>query len=416
MTKILIVNFGGRFNKGGVALVNSMIETLMYFIPDCKFTALAHQANYNQYPIKIIETVGSDSSLKAGLKALILILESLSLMILSKFGIYFKPFSEIAREYAESDAVINTGGDNLTEDYGILSLAFNLSYLLIGLIFKKPVIIYAESIGPFKRKISRIMANFVLNKTNLITIREEISKRNLDQINVNKPHICLTADSAFLLKAVNTKKLAELLEAENITTNDTPLVGISISKIISRYGFTDIENPEDKYQQYVSVMAKTIRYITDNLGATVVIVPHVIDPRKNDDRWVADDVCKLIPDKSKVISIKEDYTPEELKGIIGHCDLFIGARMHATIASTSMMVPTIGIAYSHKIYGIIGEMLGQKEYILDVKELTYESLVSKIDNVWKNRERIKEQLEMKVPQVKEKAMLNGKLVKELLSI
>jgi polysaccharide pyruvyl transferase WcaK-like protein len=259
------------------------------------------------------------------------------------------------------------------------------------------------------------MANFVLNRVNLITIREEISKKNLNLINVNKPRICLTADSAFLLKAVTAKRLTELLNTENITENDRPLVGISISKIISRYGFADIEKPEEKYQQYVSVMAKTIEYITDNLEATVVIVPHVIDPRKNDDRWVADDVCKLISNKSKVISIKEDYTPEELKGIIGHCDLFIGARMHATIASTSMLVPTIGIAYSHKIYGIVGEMLGQKEYILDVKELTYESLISKIDDVWKNRETIKEQLGIKVPQVKERAMLNGKLVKELLS-
>jgi colanic acid/amylovoran biosynthesis protein len=415
MTKILIVNFGGRFNKGGVALVNSMIETIKYFIPNCKFTALAHQANYNQYPITVIETVGSNSSLKAGLKALYLVVTSLLLMVFNRFGIRLNPRNKILREYVESDAVINTGGDNLTEDYGTLSLAFNLSYLLIGLIFKKPVVIYAESIGPFRGRISRLMANFVLNRVNLITIREEISKKNLNLINVNKPRICLTADSAFLLKAVNAKRLTELLNTESITENDRPLVGISISKIISRYGFADIEKPEEKYQQYVSVMAKTIEYITDSLEATVVIVPHVIDPRKNDDRWVADDVCKLISNKSKVISIKEDYTPEELKGIIGHCDLFIGARMHATIASTSMLVPTIGIAYSHKIYGIVGEMLGQKEYILDVKELTYESLISKIDDVWKNRETIKEQLGIKVPQVKERAMLNGKLVKELLS-
>jgi colanic acid/amylovoran biosynthesis protein len=415
MTKILVVNFGGRFNKGGVALVNSMIETLTYFIPDCKFTALAHQANYNQYPIKVIETVGYNSSIKAGLKALNLLMASFLLMAFNKLGIHLNPRNEILREYVESDAVINTGGDNLTEDYGTLSLAFNLNYLLIGLFLKKPVIVYAESIGPFKGTISRLMANFVLNRVDLITIREEISKENLNKINVSKPHICITADSAFLLKAVNATRLTELLAKENITENNRPLVGISISKIISRYGFSDFEKSEEKYNQYVNVMARTIEYITENLGATVVIVPHVIDPRKNDDRWVADDVCKLIPNKLKVISIKEDYTPEELKGIIGHCDLFIGARMHATIASTSMLVPTIGIAYSHKIYGIVGEMLGQKEYILDVKELTYESLISRIDEVWKNREKIKKQLEIKVPQVKERAMLNGKLVKELLS-
>lgn len=41
--------------------------------------------------------------------------------------------------------------------------------------------------------------------------------------------------------------------------------------------------------------------------------------------------------------------------------------MHATISSTSMLVPTIAIAYSHKIPGVIGEVLGN-EYIIDIRD------------------------------------------------
>ena len=88
--------------------------------------------------------------------------------------------------------------------------------------------------------------------------------------------------------------------------------------------------------------------------------------------------------------------------------------MHAKIASTSMIVQTVGIAYSHKIHGIICEMLGQEKYIVDIKELNYESLISTINDAWENREKIRKELEVKIPMVKEKAMLNGKLVKELL--
>ena len=84
--------------------------------------------------------------------------------------------------------------------------------------------------------------------------------------------------------------------------------------------------------------------------------------------------------------------------------------MHATIASTSMLVPTIGIAYSHKMHGIIGKMLGQEKYILDVKDLNYEGLKSKVYNVWQNREGIRAELARRIPQVKEKALLSGELV------
>ena len=88
--------------------------------------------------------------------------------------------------------------------------------------------------------------------------------------------------------------------------------------------------------------------------------------------------------------------------------------MHATIASTSMHVPTVAIAYSDKTHGIIGKMLGQDKCIIDIKELNYESLISKINDACENREKIKKELEVKIPMVKERAMLNGKLVKELL--
>ena len=59
-------------------------------------------------------------------------------------------------------------------------------------------------------------------------------------------------------------------------------------------------------------------------------------------------------------------------------------------------------------------MLGQEKYVLNIEELNYETLISKINDAWRNRKEIEKELEMKMPMVKEKAMLNGKLVKELI--
>ena len=143
------------------------------------------------------------------------------------------------------------------------------------------------------------------------------------------------------------------------------------------------------------------------------MIPHVYT-EKVSDKKVISEIYNVIKNKSKVNIIQNEYNADELKGIIGICDLFVGARMHATIAATSMYVPTVGIAYSHKMHGIIGQYIKQENYIIDIEDLNYDSLMNKICDCWNNRDIIKQELRITIPQIKEKALLNGKYVKDLL--
>ena len=133
-----------------------------------------------------------------------------------------------------------------------------------------------------------------------------------------------------------------------------------------------------------------------------------------DDRTAIGEIYLKVKNKSRVSVITGEYSPQELKAIIGLCDLFVGARMHATIASTSMLVPTVGLAYSPKMYGIIGEMLGQQKYIVDIKNINYDKLLNTILEAWENQTSIKADLEKRMPIVKDRAWLSGKYVKELI--
>ena len=467
MTNILIVNFTSRLNKGSAALLNSKIRLLSSFIQDIRFTVSTFHPEicYIQYNIKMIKVAGkiypseiimgqlglsalcaldsvldeylglntnisirgkklqeysSQSSAKTRVKDSLASFSTLFLLfrcalwaMLHKVGLNVnRSFcGKRLQEYYDADIVLNTGGDVLTEDYG-----FSFSYfvnLLFAILLDKPVIICAESIGPFKKGWKLYIVRYVLNWAKLITLREERSLKHLQDIGVDKPPIYVTADVAFILEPASNQRIKEILAKEEIKEY-TPLIGISVSKIVSNYGFPELKNRKDKYEEYVKLMSRVVDYLVDALNATIVLVPHVIGPGDdNDDRIVADNICKLIKNKDKMISIENEYTPEELKGIIGQCDLFIGARMHATIASTSMLVPTVAIAYSDKTHGIIGKMLGYEAYVLDVMGLSYDRLISKIDDAWENRDAIKKDLETKIPEIKEKAMLNGKLIKEL---
>ena len=416
MTKIVILNHGTRMNKGTAALLNSRIKALKEFILDAEFAVFTYCLDYEpetkympDIDIKFYESIGwIGLSPRAMLKTTISIFK----FLLCQIGLDTKPKANSGiKDYFDADIIISTGGDKLTEDYG--SPFSDFINLLFGVLLGKPVVLYAESIGPFNKKRNKIIGKFLFNRMALITLREEISRKHLKKLGVNKAPIYVTADSAFLLKPAPYQIIKEIMLKEGIDKNNRPLIGISVSKIIARYGFLDLENNTEKYNKYINLMSKVVDYLVENRNATVIFVPHVIGPWGNDDRTVADDIINLVKNKHKCISIKNEYTTEEVKGIIGECDLFIGARMHATVASTSMFVPTIAIAYSHKTHGIIGKMLGQEKYVLDIKNLDYNTLISKIDDAWKNKEKIKSELKFKMDDIKERALLNAKLVRDL---
>lgn len=463
MTNILIVNFGGTLNKGSAALVIGKYRVLSNHLDNPKFTLLTYPFGMQNLNIGLEGDIQVKNILISGSPKILfgkflvsfllpihkffrsyfntniceklegytfrytcreLILDVLSSLhgylilfysgLLYITSIYFTIPRSLCpttlRIYYESDVIINTGGDVLTDDYSAASTY--LSNLFFGIALNKPVIILAESVGPFN-SISKRIAKFILNRTKLITLREELSFDYLTTLGVDKPPIHVTADIAFALEPIEGEKLNSILSFERIP-KDKPLVGISASKIVSRFGFENINDSRAKYDKYLKIMAKLVDYLVSKINATILFIPHVYGPGDSDDRLVAVDMMELIINKENVVIINNEYSPEELKGIIGQCDLFIGSRMHAMIASTSMLVPTVAIAYSNKTHGVIGKMLGLDNYVLDIKDFSENELLNRVDLAWNNRANITAILEERIPLVKAAALSNGKLVGELI--
>jgi polysaccharide pyruvyl transferase WcaK-like protein len=216
-------------NKGSTALLNSKIKLLSDFFPDAKFTVSTYhpEIGYTQYNVKIVKVAGkiyplnimveqlglsvlcglysvldkylgvkvnisirgkklqeyaSQSTAKARAKdslatflTLFLLFRCTLWAILHKFGsnVNRSFCGKKLQEYYNADIILDTGGDVLTEDYG-----FPFSHfvnLLFAILLDKPVVICAESIGPFKSKRTKFIAKFIFNRTKLITLREECS-------------------------------------------------------------------------------------------------------------------------------------------------------------------------------------------------------------------------------------------------
>jgi len=408
--KVFILNAEWS-NKGNCAIVYSTIEAIKRFLPDVEFYFMGpDMVDYSGFQIKKQSWGISIRKPRYTIMFLLYLIKCIYIYVFSRFGVP-TPISKNSRlfQYYDSDIVINSGGDMLSGEYGAGTLGSFIN-ILYALLLNKPAVLYGESLGYYSNPILNSIAKFIFNRTKLILVREELSKKYLDDNNITMPKIYVTADPAFLLNLVPQLRVFEILSVEGINGIQKPLIGVNPSGLISRFRGKEHKKAEE---EFASIIAKVIDNLIGTLNATIIMIPHVYSSGV-DDRIAINSIFHKVKNKLKVKIIKNEYTPQELKGIIGQCDLFIGARMHATIAATSMLVPTVGIAYSHKMHGIIGEMLGQEKYVLDIKDLSYESLISTINDAWENREKIKKELEVKIPKVKEKAMLNGKLIKELL--
>jgi colanic acid/amylovoran biosynthesis protein len=309
------------------------------------------------------------------------------------------PETEI-KTYLQSDLIVDLSGDMMTEDYGPHIAFSHFIPVLMALFLHKPFFLCAQSIGPFK--LTKFIAKHILNSANIITVRDETSLRYLHEIGVRNDALFLTADMAFLLKPASSEKINSIFNNEGFTIGRSGILGVSLSQLVkSRY---DKFNPLSREVDIEDLFAKVLDQIASELKLQILFIPHVTGPSKSkDDRIIGREIQSRMKEKAYVI--ENDYGPEELKGIISLCTVFIGARMHANIAALSSMVPVCAISYSHKTPGIM-YTLGQKEFVCSIESITHDEIYSKVTSIYNKRSDISIVLKERLLNISEKSLKN----------
>jgi len=410
--RVLITGSNATLDNGEAALIITAIETIKREVEHTLQSNVEFRVGSNNWEVdsrryqRMLPT-GYNLKVVTGTRS-------------SKAPLFIRTFFLLFRyivEYLRADIGVHIGTDGYNDDnipgyLGLLSSLWHSCQLAIPLFLGKPVVIYSSSIGPFITKPTRFLARFILNNVTFVMVREQISREYLQRLGVSN-HVFLTADSAFVLRPAPIERVKTILEMEGITVNDRPLIGLAVSQIIHQWTFPEF-NSARKYQKYVELMVSVADFVT-NMGATVLLISHNLGARGADDRIVAEKIYSKTKHKCKVKILTGEYIPQELKGVIGQCDMLVACKTHAMIAGTSMCIPTIGVAYSHKTHGIIGRMLGQERFVVDVRNYAslnalLSVLFSKIESAWFNRNQIRKEMEERVKHVQALALLNAELV------
>lgn len=461
MTKILIIKFNGMYtshcedNRGSAGVASATIQLLRQCIPDAEFTSLIQFSEEfaNKQGIKVIQNkISAAESLSLGT----VVKSSLDVIRCALWALMHKLFpraskslinNTVLKAYADTDVIIDMSMDLYSQDYiGALPVVEHSKEILLGILLKKPVVIWAQSPGPFKSKLVAWLVRFTLNRVALILIREEISLANIQKLGVTRPPIHLTADPAFLLEPASPERGREILFKEGFRENNRPLMGLALgwnninwrsgAKWYRRYlrpiyRFLMFFLPERLYglvkkqskqpavphiSSYTQIeeAAKIVDFLVTELNANVVLVPHDYSI-SGDERIVLGTILNRVTHRDGVRVLTGEYSAPELKAVIGQCDLFIGGKMHANIAATSIYVPTVAIQYyrhSQKFNGIM-RLLGQEKYVCE--HLTLNEVRAKVREVWSERQRIRLELKARMEVIKERARDNAARVIDLLN-
>ncbi len=276
--------------------------------------------------------------------------------------------------FRSADVVVDLSGDMLTEDYGPHVAYSHFLPLLKALLLGRKLVILAQSIGPFR--FTKPLATAILRRADLITVRDPVSERYL--VDLGLGHRQLTADLAFAMEPATAPAVQGYWD--ELGLDEAPILGVSVSQLVASH------HKRRGQGDFYSHLATALDRFVSEQGAQVLFVPHVTGPATSkDDRVAAREVSSRMSAPSA--AIEADLSPQELKALIAKTTWFIGCRMHANIAALSSKVPVAAIAYSHKTPGIMSR-LGLDRFVLDVAELTADSVSALLSGVCQESEDI----------------------------
>lgn len=364
MNKIVISGYYGFNNIGDESILEAIIFNIKHSIDDVEITVLSKEPEltYEENDVKVVDR---------------------------------KNIFRIIKEIKNCDLLISGGGGLLQDVTSSKSILYYLVIMVMGRMFKKKVMIYSQGIGPICSPLNRFFTKHVLNKVDFITLRDEESKRFLEEINVVNKNIKITADPVISLKKVDLESGYQVLKKLGLENCRKPLVGFSV-------------RGRDKNQKLIDTIANVCDKIIAELDVNVVLIPF----HHGEDLEVIDDIKGKM--NKKAISFKEEFDTNTMLSIIGNLDLLVGVRLHSLIFGAIMNTPMIAISYDTKINSFMKYL--DEDVFSNIEDLEEEKLLQEIKDKIINEEKYKLQLCNKIEHLKEKLHGNEEIISQLLNV
>lgn len=247
--------------------------------------------------------------------------------------------------------------------------------MLVAKSYGRPVVLFPNSIGPFRTYVGRELARLSLNSCNCVLIRDSVSYEIVGKLGVRADIVrILTYDTALLFRTDYVR---------NNLPFSQPVVGVCP-------GFYSLSLSKLDAQRYVVAHAGALDELVEKYGLSVVFLPHYVSGFENDDLEISRSIMSKMRHKDRIELITAE-TVDEFKFLLEQTDMIVSSKMHPAVLGVSGFVPVLCIAYDHKQTSFF-ERLGMKDCIVDIRQISQKKLASRMDYVWNQRKRLKDEL------------------------
>ena len=270
---------------------------------------------------------------------------------------------KIRKVMSELDVIFDvTFGDGFSDIYGKMWNFTTDMLKQLAVSSGTPLVLLPQTYGPYKNCFLRKWAEHLVNKCYAAYSRDTASAAEMNK--KCKDKIKVITDMAFALPYDK-----DSFSVDKVKTN----VGLNVSALLwdSDYAKYNKFGLKVDYRFYIMELIKSL--LKDGTY-TIHLIPHVIsinnyNGAENDFRPCTE-IKEMFVNNENVICAPAFRNPIEAKSYISNMDIFIGARMHATIGSVSAGVATIPFAYSKKFKTMFGNL--NYKYVIEAKNMSTE--------------------------------------------
>ncbi len=380
--KILIVNIHSPKNLGDRAIIQGMTDLLRKKYPDARFY---YMSNYFQElrkifsgnAIKNLIFIPPDKNfLIRAVSPVVDLIKALFFIILFylKLDFIFKSLNanNPVRILYESDLILSAGGNYLfssNKSFFSRTMYVSLLHMVIAKMFKKPTILFPQSVGPFHRSHDRFIVSTLLKLIDYTLVRDKDSFALLTKENFPKDNLHLVPDIAFY----NSIK-------RNNSSNGHQVKNVLLTAVQWNWALSPDKkkNGDLLFKQYKNNLLEIIRYLNSK-GINVNLFVQS-GAEVESDLHILTELKKESSNRNVTLIDISDNSLNEVYNYYEKNDIIIGTRMHSCIFGIMIGLPTIGLAYQPKTFGTFN-LLEIDDYAFDAINLDSYAVIKKLDEI-----------------------------------
>ena len=234
------------------------------------------------------------------------------------------------------DVLLSGGGSLLQDTTSTRSILYYLAVMHTARLMGKPVMLYANGIGPVRKGGNRRRTKNAVEKAAVVTLRDNGSAQELREMGVKRKDLYVTADPVFRLPPSSPERAEELLHACGLPEGKDFVV-------VSVRSWPDTE----EFSRNLAVLCDHLRR---RYGLEVLFM--MMQP--TNDRAATQAVQSAMAEPSCLLD--GPCSPRDLMGVLGKARLCLAMRLHTLIFAARMAVPTMGLVYDPKVENYLHEL------------------------------------------------------------